>query len=217
MSNDMILALIKALLETLLMIMVSGGLAISFGSLLGILLFTTAKNNILSNAYLHRVLTVTVNIVRSVPFIILMVAIIPVTRLLVGTSIGTLAAIVPLTIGAIPFFGRIVENALQEIPHGLIEAGQAMGAKPIQLITHILIPESLPSIVNGITVTLITLIGYSAMAGAVGGGGLGDLAIRYGYERFNIPIMIITVIILIVLVQIIQCLGDFVRKKIVKK
>lgn len=208
MSDGMLLALFKALGETLYMVGVSSGVAVLLGLPLGVMLFATRCQALLSHPWLHRGLAAIVNALRSIPFIILLVALIPLTRLLVGTSIGSNAAIVPLSIGAIPFVARLVENALDEIVPGLIEAGLAMGASPLQIIMRILLPESLPGIINGITVTVIALVGYSAMAGAVGGGGLGDLAIRYGYERFDSTVMLITVAILIVLVQLIQMVGD---------
>ncbi|GAB4391390.1 MAG: ABC transporter permease [Gammaproteobacteria bacterium] len=208
MSHELWLALLSATGETLYMLLVAGSVSILLGLPLGILLFCTRPQQILARPLLNRMLAAVVNALRSVPFIILLVAIIPLTRVLVGTSIGTTAAIVPLTIGAIPFVARIVENALDEVPAGLIEAGIAMGASPLQIIQRFLVPEALPAIVNGVTVTLVTLLGYSAMAGAVGGGGLGDLAIRYGYQRFEVNVMIATIIVLIVLVQLIQMLGD---------
>jgi D-methionine transport system permease protein len=149
-----------------------------------------------------------VNVGRSVPFIILLVAIIPLTRLIVGTSIGTIAAIVPLTVGCIPFIARLVEGALMEVPDGLLEAAKAMGAKPLQIITKVLLPEALPGILNSVTITLVTLVNYSAMAGAIGGGGLGDVGIRYGYQRFDPTVMLVTVVILVVLVQLIQSAGE---------
>lgn len=142
------------------------------------------------------------------PFIILLVAIIPLTRLIVGTSIGTIAAIVPLTVGCIPFIARLVEGALMEVPDGLLEAAKAMGAKPLQIIAKVLLPEALPGILNSIIITLVTLVNYSAMAGAIGGGGLGDVGIRYGYQRFDPTVMLVTVVILVVLVQLIQSAGE---------
>ncbi|EGV9615022.1 ABC transporter permease, partial [Vibrio parahaemolyticus] len=151
---------------------------------------------------------------RSVPFLVLMVAIIPVTKMLVGTFIGTTAAIVPLTIGAIPFVARLIEGALLEVPTGLVEAAQSMGATPTQIITKVLLPEAMPTIVNSVTITLVTLVSYSAMAGTVGGGGLGDVAIRYGFHRYDITIMAVTVVMLIVLVQIIQSIGDAVVRRV---
>ncbi len=155
-----------------------------------------------------------VNIGRSVPFLVLMVAIIPVTKLLVGTFIGTTAAIVPLTIGAIPFVARLIEGALLEVPSGLVEAAQSMGATPTQIITKVLLPEAMPTIVNSVTITLVTLVSYSAMAGTVGGGGLGDVAIRYGFHRYDVVIMAVTVVMLIVLVQIIQSIGDAIVRRV---
>lgn len=214
MSELMLFELWKALGQTVTMTLVSGLLATLFGLPLGVLLLTTKSKGLLAHPLLNRVLNIIVNITRSIPFIILLIAIVPFTRLLVGTSIGTSAAIVPLTVGAIPFVARLIQNALEEVPSGLIEVGLAMGANPLQIINRILIPEALPGIVNALTVTLITLVGYSAMAGAVGGGGLGDLAIRYGYHRFDINIMLITVAILIVMVQLIQFAGDFLVRRV---
>lgn len=213
MSNDLLIEFLLATWQTLYMMLASGVVAVLIGIPLGITLLITRQRNILENKYCNWILAALTNSVRSIPFIILLIAIIPLTRLITGTSIGTTAAIVPLSIAAIPFVGRIVEAALSEVASGLIEAGLSMGASSYQIVTKILIPEALPSIINGITLTLISLIGYSAMAGAVGGGGLGDLAIRYGYQRFNIEIMITTVIILILLVQLIQIIGDFFAKK----
>ena len=171
-------------------------------------MFVTKAGQILAHAKLQVLLGTLVNIGRSVPFIILLVAIIPFTRFIVGTSIGTIAAIVPLTVGAIPFVARLIEGALIEVPFGLQEAAQAMGAKPLQIIQKVLLPEALPGIINGLTITLVTLVNYSAMAGAIGGGGLGDVGIRYGYQRFDPTVMLITVVILVLLVQLIQGLGD---------
>ena len=213
MPSDMIHAIFIAFLQTVYMVFLSSAIAILLGIPLGVLLATTQANGIIPNKHLYRILGAITNAVRSIPFIILLVAIIPLTRLIVGTSIGTNAAIVPLCIGAIPFVGRLVENSIYEIPGGLIEAGQSMGASTGQIILKILLPEALPSIINGMTITIVTLVGYSAMAGAIGGGGLGDLAIRYGYERFDVKVMIITVIILIVLIQGIQSLGDYLSKR----
>ena len=206
--------LLIATWETIYMVFVSGLIAALIGIPLGIILATTDKNSLLENLTLHRILAGIVNATRSIPFIILLIAIIPFTRWVTGTSIGTTAAIVPLTIGAIPFIARLAEGSLNELPFGLIETGQAMGGSSWQIILNILVPEALPSIINGITVTLISLIAYSAMAGAVGGGGLGDLAIRYGYQRFDIQVMIVTIIILILLVQMIQYLGDSIANRL---
>lgn len=213
MSHTMIIELLSATCETLYMVFTSGLIAVLFGLPLGIILLVTRQQHILQHAYYNCLMSALTNIIRSIPFIILLVAVIPFTRLIVGTSIGTTAAIVPLSIAAIPFVARMVESALNEVANGLIEAGLAMGASAWQIIHKILIPESLPAIINSITITLINLIGYSAMAGAVGGGGLGDLAIRYGYQRFDISIMISTIIVLVLLVQLLQYLGDkFVKK-----
>lgn len=195
-------------LETLYMVGISLFMAVVFGIPLGVLTAVTRKGHILPNRTVNKLLNSIINIGRSIPFIILMVAIIPLTRLIVGTSIGTTAAIVPLAVAAIPFVGRIVDNALLEISAGVIEAARSMGATPVEIIFKVLLPESLPGLILGVTLTSINLIGYSAMAGAVGGGGLGDIAIRYGYQRFKIGIMIETVVILVLLVQLIQWLGN---------
>lgn len=213
MSNEMLLLLAESLLETIYMVGVSAFIAALFGLPLGIILVTTDRNHILENVTLNRILGAIANAARSTPFIILMVAIIPLTRLIAGTSIGTNAAIVPLSLAAIPFVARIIESALREVDPGVIEAAQAMGASPRQIIVKVLIPEALPAIILGLTLTVINLIGYSAMAGAIGGGGLGDLAIRYGYQRFRADIMLITVLILIAQVQIVQSCGDTLAKK----
>lgn len=203
---------VTATWQTVYMVFVSGLVATLFGLPLGIILLVTRPHGLLENPWINNILGGIVNAGRSIPFIILLVAIIPFTRLLVGTSIGTTAAIVPLTVGAIPFLARIIENAMSEVSTGLVEAGLAMGATPWQVIKKILIPESLPGLINGITVVLISLIGYSAMAGVVGGGGLGDLAVRYGYQRFDVGVMLVTVVVLILFVQFMQYLGDFLVK-----
>lgn len=214
MSHAMLIELLNSVWETMYMVFASGLIAVIFGIPLGVMLLVTRQQNILQNKYCNWVMSAITNGVRSIPFIILLVAVIPFTRLIVGTSIGTTAAIVPLSIAAIPFIARMIEGALNEVAGGLIEAGLAMGASPWQIINKILIPESLPAIANIITITLINLIGYSAMAGAVGGGGLGDLAIRYGYQRFDVAVMIVTIVILIVFVQLLQWIGDVIVKKI---
>ncbi|MFN4276843.1 MAG: methionine ABC transporter permease [Ferrovibrio sp.] len=208
MSSALIELLFDGLLETLVMVGVSGGIGAAFGIPLGVVLILTDRGGILQNVPLNRALGLVVNAARSTPFIILMVAVIPFTRLVVGTSIGTLAAVVPLTIAAIPFIARLVETALREVPAGLIEAAEAMGATPLQIVLKVLLPEALPGIVAGLTITLVSLIGYSAMAGAVGGGGLGDIGIRYGYQRFLPEVMLAVVAVLIVFVQGVQSLGD---------
>ena len=180
---------------------------------LGITLVTTSKGHILENRFINQILGTIVNIIRSIPFIILMVAIIPLTRLIAGTSIGTTAACVPLTIVAIPFLSRLVETSIRDVDFGLVEAAESMGATPFQIIRKVLIPEALPTIINNITVLIVNLIGASAMAGAIGGGGLGDIAIRYGYQRFRPDVMLATIIILIVVVNVIQAGGDFASRK----
>jgi len=213
MSQTISFLLAKATLETLYMVAAASIIATLVGLPAGIVLYITRKNNICENKWTHQFLASIVNIMRSIPVIILIIAVIPLTRLLVGTSIGTNAAIVPLSLAAMPFIARIVENALLETNVGLIEAALSMGATPWQIIKKVLLPESLPNIINGLTLTVVSLVGYSAMAGAVGGGGLGDLAIRYGYQRFDVTIMLITIIILIAMVQIMQFCGDaFVKK-----
>ena len=203
--------------ETLYMVVVAVALAELVGLPLGIILVTTARGHVLESPVVNRVLAMIINVGRSVPFIILMVAIIPFTRRVVGTSIGTTAAMVPLTVAAIPFVARLVETALKEVDDGVVEAALAMGASPFQIICKVLIPEAMPSLVLGLTITAVNLIGYSAMAGAVGGGGLGDLAVRYGYQRFRGDIMLLTVAILIVLVQIMQTLGDWAANRLSRK
>lgn len=209
MSVSITLSLLSvAFMQTLYMTVVSGLIATLFGIPLGMILYASRRGGILEQRLLNAILGAATNALRSVPFIILLVAIIPLTRLIVGTSIGTNAAIVPLVIGAIPFIGRIVESSLSSIPTGLTEAARSMGASPWQILWKFLFPEALPSIINGLTVTTIALVSYSAMAGAVGGGGLGDLAIRYGYQRFDVMMMILTVLVLIILVQLLQWLGD---------
>ncbi len=217
MSNDMIPLLTKALGETVYMVAVSMAIASALGIPLGVLLYATDKGQILESPLLNKVIGTVVNAIRSIPFIILMVAIIPLTRLLVGSAIGTTAAMVPLVIASIPFIGRQVETSLKEVPYGLIEAALSMGATPMQIISRVLLPESMSSIVAQLTTVVISLVGESAMAGAIGGGGLGDLAIRYGYQRFRPEVMIATVIILIVLVQAVQFVGNTIARHLDKK
>lgn len=218
MPNDVLIPLmIKALGETVYMVFASMILASIVGIPLGVLLLVTSPNQIFETRPINKVVSVIVNIIRSIPFIILMVAIIPFTRLIVGSSIGTTAAIVPLVIASIPLIGRLVETSLREVPHGLIEAAQSMGATPMQIITKVLLPESLSSITAQLTTVLIVLVGESAMAGTIGGGGLGDLAIRYGYQRFLPEVMLATIVVLVVLVQIIQICGNYLAKKLDKK
>lgn len=217
MSPMMIDLLLKSLAETLYMLSVSAIIAAVIGIPLGILLVVTEKNNILSCPMMNKPLAFVINMIRSIPFIILMVAIIPLTRIIAGTSIGTTAAIVPLTLAAIPYTARMVETSIREIPSGLIEAAESMGASPLQIIYKVLIPEALPAVIQNMTVVIVSLIGSSAMAGTIGGGGLGDLAIRYGYQRFQADMMIATIVILIVIVQVIQWVGNNLSKKTNKK
>jgi D-methionine transport system permease protein len=204
----LISVLIEALGETALMVVASGAIGFLFGTPLGVLLFLTRPGQVKANRTLNRTVGTLVNAGRSVPFIILLVAILPLTRLLTGTSIGTLAAIVPLTVQAIPFIARLVEGALLEVPTSSAEAARILGATTAQVVWRVLLPEALPAILNGATIALIALVGYSAMAGVVGGGGLGDIGIRYGYQRFDATVMVAVVVVLIVLVQAIQLAGE---------
>lgn len=206
--------LIQALYETLYMVTVALVIGALIGIPLGVLLVITRKNGIWPNAILHQILNPIINILRSIPFIILLIAIIPFTKMLVGTSIGTTAAIVPLTVYVAPYIARLVENSLLEVDDGIIEAAKAMGASPIQIIRYFLLPEALGSLILAITTAIIGLIGNTAMAGAVGGGGIGDLALVYGYQRFDTIVIVITVVVLIIIVQIIQSLGNFISRKI---
>jgi D-methionine transport system permease protein len=207
----------SSLWETLVMVGISGVAGSLIGIPLGVLLRLTDRGGVLGNPGLNRVLGGIVNAVRSTPFIILLVAIIPFTRLITGSSIGTAAAVVPLTIAAAPFIARLVETSLREVDQGLIEAAQAMGASTSQIVFKVLLPEALPGIVAGFTITLVSLTGYSAMAGAIGGGGLGDLGIRYGYQRFLPEIMLAVVLVLIVFVQALQSLGDWAVRRLSHK
>ena len=217
MSEQVIKLLITGTLDTLQMTVISTIMAMIIGIPLGVVLVVTSKWHILENAALNKILGAIVNATRSIPFIILMVAIIPFTRMVVGTSIGTTAACVPLTLAAIPFLARLVETSIKDIQFGVIEAAQSMGASPFQIIRKVLLPEALPTIIDNVTVLIVNLIGYSAMAGAIGGGGLGDIAIRYGYQRFQGDIMLATIIILIIMVQVIQMIGDGLSKAMNKK
>lgn len=208
MHNLLISQLGVAAWQTVYMVFISSFLSIFFGLVVGVLLFSLKPGKPLENKALYAILGFFVNFTRSVPFIILMVAIIPLTRLIVGTAIGTNAAIVPLIIAAIPFYARLAESAVEEVPGGLLEAADAMGATAWQSITKVLLPEALPVLVRGASLTIIGLIGYSAMAGAVGGGGLGELAIDYGYQQFNAFVMLETVVLLVIIVQLVQWFGD---------
>ncbi|MFC0215907.1 methionine ABC transporter permease [Paenibacillus chartarius] len=198
----------QATLDTLQMLGYSALFTFLVGLPLGIVLYMTAKGGLLQNAPLYSVISLVVNVLRSFPFVILMIAAIPLTKLIVGTSLGVEGAIPPLVIAASPFFARLVESSLREVDRGVIEAAQSMGASHLQIIWKVLLPESLPGLLAGITITTVTLVSYTAMSGLIGGGGLGDLAIRYGYQRFEKEVMIVTVVILIALVQILQMIGD---------
>ena len=217
MSQQIINLLLQGFLETVQMTVISTVVAVLLGVPLGVVLVITSRGHIMHNEVVNKVLGAIVNAIRSIPFIILMVAIIPFTRLVAGTSIGTTAACVPLTLAAIPFLARLVETAIKEVNGGVIEAAQSMGATPLQIIWKVLLPEALPTLIDNITVLIVNLISYSAMAGAIGGGGLGDIAIRYGYQRFQGDVMLATIVILIVLVQVIQSAGDYLSRKVNKK
>ncbi len=217
MSQQIINLLLQGFLETVQMTVISTVVAVLLGVPLGVILVITSRGHIMQNETVNKVLGAIVNATRSIPFIILMVAIIPFTRLVAGTSIGTTAACVPLTLAAIPFLARLVETAIKEVNGGVIEAAQSMGATPLQIIWKVLLPEALPTLIDNITVLIVNLISYSAMAGAIGGGGLGDIAIRYGYQRFQGDVMLATIVILIVLVQVIQSSGDYLSRKVNKK
>lgn len=208
MPSELVASLWTATVETLYMTAVSAVLVVLAGLPLGVLLVITDRGGLWERPLLHRALGTLVNVGRSVPFIILMVAIVPLTRLLVGTTIGTTAAIVPLVVAAIPFMGRVVEQSLREVDPGLVEAAVAMGSTHRQVILRVLLPEALPSLVRGTALMVINLLGYSAMAGAVGGGGLGDLAVKYGYMRFRTDVMLGCLVVLLGLVQGVQLLGD---------
>ena len=205
--------LYPALLETLYMSFVSTILGFLIAIIPGVLLSVWDKGGLCENKVAYNVLVFFVNIVRSFPFIILIIALMPLTKLIIGTSIGTTATIVPLTLGIAPFLAKMIESSLKEVDKSIIEAAKSYGSSNVQVIFKVMFVESLPSLINGLTLTLIVVIGFSAMAGTIGGGGLGDVAIRYGYERFNEEIMIQTIILLLVLVQIIQLLGNFLYKK----
>lgn len=203
----------KSVIDTFYMIGISGGISFVFGLILGIILVVTKKGNILENKIVFNVLDKIINIFRSIPFIILLAAAIPLTRAIVGTAVGTKGALVPLVIGTVPFFTRQIESALSELDNGLIEAAQSMGSSPLEIIFRVYLKESIPNIIRATTITFISLVGLTAMAGSVGGGGLGDLAIRYGYQRFQNDVTFVTIIILLIIVNIIQGIGDFIIKK----
>lgn len=208
MHDQLIDLLLTGTIDTLLMVGISAFFALLLGLPMAIVLVNTSKNGIYPSKRINHALGWVVNVTRSVPFLILMVALIPFTRLIVGTSYGVWAAVVPLTIAATPFFARIAEVSLREVDHGLIEAAQAMGCNRKQIIWHVLLPEALPGIVAGFTVTLVTMINSSAIAGAIGAGGLGDIAYRYGYQRFDMVIMLAVIVVLVIMVMTIQAIGD---------
>ncbi len=208
---------LDATLDTLWMVALSASIATLIGLPLGVFLATSGRGELFAAPAANRALGFVVNATRSTPFIILVVAIIPFTRLLVGTSIGTKAAIVPLTIAAAPFVARLVEGAIREVDAGLVEAARAMGASPLQIVAKVLVPEALPAIVLSMTLAIVSLLGFSAMVGAVGGGGLGDLGIRYGYQRFMPDVMALVVVVLIVLVQLVQSTGDRLSRRLNKR
>ena len=217
MSPEIARLILVALLDTLRMVAISGALATLIGAPLGLFLATSREGELFAAPKLNALLGLVVNATRSTPFIILVVAIIPFTRMIVGTAIGTSAAIVPLTISAAPFIARIVEAAIRDVDAGLIEASIAMGATPLQIVLKVLIQEALPAITLGLTLTAVSLLANSAMVGVVGGGGLGDLAIRYGYQRFMPDVMAAVVLVLIVLVQAIQSLGETLARRVNKR
>lgn len=217
MSEAMISLLLKGAWETIFMTFVSGFFGFVMGLPTGVMLFLTRKGQLLENRTANRILAIFVNIFRSIPFIILIVWMIPFTRMIVGTSIGIYAALVPLSVGAAPFIARMVENSLLEIPSGLIEAARAMGARPLQIVMKVLLPESLPSLINTASITLITLVGYSAMGGAVGAGGLGQIGYQYGYVGYDVIVMNTVLLALVVLVFIIQFIGDYFSKRVNKR
>lgn len=214
MSDAMIALLMKGTWETIVMTFLSGLFGFILGLPAGVMLFLTRKGQLMENIWLNRAMSILVNIFRAIPFIILIVWMIPFTRMVVGTSIGVQAALVPLSIGAAPFIARMVENSLIEVPYGLIEAARAMGARPYQIVTKVLLPEALPSIINGASITLISLVGYSAMGGAVGAGGLGQIGYQYGYVGYDVVVMNTVLVLLVGFVFLIQFLGDLWSKKV---
>lgn len=199
--------LIKGFTETIYMTLASSAIAYLFGLPMGVLLVITTKGHIFENKMINRVLGTLINVIRSVPFLILLIAVIPITRFITGTTLGSTATIVPLVIGSAPFIARLVESSLKEVDPGIIEAAHSMGASTWQIILKVLLPEALPSLIQGAAIAVTTILGYSAMTGFVGGGGLGDLAIKYGYYRYQTNIMLITVVLLVVIVQFFQEIG----------
>lgn len=208
---------LPSLNETLYMVFFSSLFSILLGIIIGVILYITEKDGILENIFINRVLGVIINIGRSIPFVILMIAVFPLSKFIVGTVLGSKAAIVPLTVAATPFVARMIESCLKEIDKGVVEASISMGASECQIIYKVLIPESISSIMSTITTTIISIIGYSAMAGTIGGGGLGSIAITYGYQRYRDDILIISVVLMVILVQIVQTIGNILCKKLNKK
>lgn len=216
--NKLMMLVTDATVQTLVMVFLSILFSVVLGLPLGVLLcITDPETGICPRPVLNQVLTRIVNILRSFPFIILMILLFPLSRILIGTSIGTAATIVPLSIAAAPFVARVIESALKEVDPGVVQAARAMGSTLMQIIVKVLLPEALPSLVDGITLTIINLIGYSAMAGAIGGGGLGDLAIRYGYQRFRTEVMIAAVVVILVMVEVVQLIGTKISNKMMAK
>lgn len=214
MSPELINMIVWSTVDTLTMVGLSGFFGTLIGLPLGIFLATSRANELFPAPVANRIVGLVVNATRSTPFIILVVAIVPLTRLIAGTSIGTAAATVPLTIAAIPFIARVIEGAIREVDQGLIEAARAFGATPLQIVRKVLLPEALPAVTLALTLTAVSLLGYSAMVGAVGGGGLGDLGIRYGYQRFMPDVMLTVVLVLIALVQSVQTIGDTIARRL---
>ncbi|MGB3253991.1 MULTISPECIES: methionine ABC transporter permease [Buttiauxella] len=206
--DDLWPLLLDGSLDTLYMVSLAALLTVLIGLPLGVLLFLTRRDGVLPAPLFNQVIGSVVNVGRSLPFIVLLIALIPFTRIIIGTTLGSTAAVVPITIGAFPFFARVVENALDEVDKGRIEAILSMGGNVWHIISKVLLPEALPALLAGITLTIVMLIGFSSMAGVIGGGGLGDLAIRYGYQRFNDQVMVGTVVILVAMVQLVQSIGD---------
>ncbi|WNR46800.1 methionine ABC transporter permease [Paenibacillus roseipurpureus] len=214
---SMLPEILKAIEQTIIMVLISISAAVIFGGPLGILLYLTSENNLHESRTLNRIMNYLVNLIRSFPFIILLLSLIPLTRLVTGTTIGPIAASVSLSVAAIPFFGRLVEQSLREVPRGIIEAAISTGANTWFIIRRVLLTEARPSLVSGLTVTIVSFISYSAMAGAVGGGGVGDLAIRYGYYRFQTDIMVACIVLLLILVQLVQSVGTSLASRLDKR
>ncbi len=217
MSGDLLEILLEGLGQTAYMVVLSTIISLLIGLPLGITLVVTEKGHVLEAPVVNKVLSTIINALRSFPSIILIIVLLPLSRLVVGTTLGSTAAVVPLSVGSAPFVARIIESGLKEVERGKIEAAQAMGARPLKVISAVLIPEALPSIIRGITISIITIIGFTAIAGAIGAGGLGSIAIRYGYLRFRNDILLATVLLLIALVQGIQWSGDYLAKSINRK